>query len=149
MSSVYADGPGQTTERVGAHSATEERSIGDLISDVTTDLSILMRQELELAKAELKQTASKAGAGAGMFAGAAIAALLVLIFISTAAWWSIGEATGHGWSALIVAAVWAIIAAVLVTVGRSQLARAKGLPKTAETVKKIPDAIKGNEKENY
>lgn len=121
------------------------RSIGELIGEVTTDLSTLMRQELELAKAEIKQTATRAGAGAGMFAGAAIGALLVLIFLSTAAWWSIGNSTGRGWSALIVAGIWAIIAAVLGFVGRAQLAKARGIPRTTETVAKIPDALKGNE----
>lgn len=126
-----------------------ERSIGELISDVTSDLSTLMHQELELAKAEVKQTATRAGAGAGMFVGAAIGALLVLIFLSTAAWWSIGNSTGRGWSALIVAGIWAVIAAVLFIVGRSQLAKARGIPRTTETVKKIPDALKGNEGDTH
>jgi hypothetical protein len=56
-----------------------------------------MRQELELAKAELQLTATRAGKGAGMLGGAAIAGYFVLLFVSVALWWAIGAATGLGW----------------------------------------------------
>jgi hypothetical protein len=122
-----------------------DRSLGDLISEVTTDLSTLMRQELELAKAELQQTATRAGKGAGMLGGAAVAGYFVLLFVSIALWWAIGSATGLGWSAIIVAVIWGVIGAVLAAMGRQSLRSVRGLPKTADTVKKIPDALKGNE----
>jgi hypothetical protein len=128
-----------------AQQSAGDRSLGDLISEVTQDLSTLMRQELELAKAELQQSASRAGKGAGMLGGAAVAGYFVLLFLSVALWWAIGSATGLGWSALIVAVIWGIIAAVLYTTGRSSLKQVRGIPKTAGTVKKIPDALKGNE----
>ena len=120
-------------------------SIGELLSDITTDLSTLMRQEVELAKAEVKQSATRAGKGAGMLAGAGVAGHFVLLFISVAAWWGIGDSTGHGWSALIIAVIWAVIAAVLSMVGRKQLKTVQGVPRTTETVKKIPSAVAGNE----
>ena len=122
-----------------------DRSLGELISEVTGDLSTLMRQELELAKAEVQQSASRAGKGAGMLGGAAIAGYFVLLFLSIALWWALGAATGLGSSAVIVAVIWGIIAAVLYTMGRSSLKSVRGIPKTADTVKKIPDALKGNE----
>jgi hypothetical protein len=122
-----------------------DRSLGELISEVTTDLSTLMRQELELARAELQQSASRAGKGAGMLGGAAVAGYFVLLFVSIALWWAIGAATGLGWSAVIVAVIWGIIAAVLAAMGRKSLRDVRGLPKTADTVKRIPDALKGNE----
>lgn len=122
-----------------------DRSLGELISEVTGDLSTLMRQELELAKAELQQSASRAGKGAGMLGGAGIAGYFVLLFISIALWWAIGAATGLGWAAVIVAVIWAVIGAVLFVVGRNSLKSVRGIPKTADTVKKIPDALKGNE----
>jgi hypothetical protein len=128
--------PGQTAD---------DRSLGELISEVTGDLSTLMRQELELAKAELQQSASRAGKGAGMLGGAAVAGYFVLLFASLALWWAIGAATGLGWSALIVAIIWGVIAAVLTVVGRTSLRSVRGIPKTTGTVKKIPDALKGNE----
>jgi hypothetical protein len=123
----------------------ERPSIGELLSDVSSNLSDLMRQELELAKAELRQSAPRVGKGAGMLGGAGLAANLMLVFLSVAAWWGIGNATGRGWSGLIVAAVWAVIAAVLALVGRSEIKSATGLPRTTETVKRIPDALQGHE----
>jgi len=119
--------------------------LGDLIGEVTEDLSTLVRQELELAKAELQQSAARAGKGAGMLGGAAVAGYFVLLFASVALWWAIGAATGLGWSAVVVAVIWGIIGAVLATAGRKSLRSVRGLPKTADTVKKIPDALKGNE----
>jgi len=68
--------------------------LGDLIGEVTEDLSTLVRQELELAKAELQQSAARAGKGAGMLGGAAVAGYFVLLFASVALWWAIGAATG-------------------------------------------------------
>jgi hypothetical protein len=119
--------------------------LGDLIGEVTQDLSTLMRQELELAKAELQQSASRAGKGAGMLGGAAVAGYFVLLFASVALWWAIGSATGLGWSAVIVAIIWAVIGAVLYVAGRNSLKSVRGIPTTADTVKKIPEALKGNE----
>jgi len=123
----------------------EDRSIGEILSDVTTDLSTLMRQELELAKAELKQTATRAGTGAGLFGGAAVAGHMVLLFLSISLWWALGMLIGHGWSALIVAVIWGIVAAILAVRGRSEMSKVRGVPQTTETVSKIPDALKGNE----
>lgn len=120
-------------------------SVGDLLSDVSRDISTLMRQEVELAKVEIKESAVKAGKGAGMFAGAGVAAHMMLVFLSICLWWALGDHTGRGWAALIVAAIWAVIAAVLALRGRAELKTVSGLPQTADTVKKIPNAVKGNE----
>lgn len=137
---------GATASSVGqADTAGDRESIGELLSDITTDLSTLMRQEVELAKAEIKQSATRAGKGAGMLAGAGVAGHFVLLFVSIAAWWGIGDSIGHGWSALIVALIWAVITAVLSVVGRNQLKTVQGVPRTTETVKKIPSAVAGNE----
>jgi hypothetical protein len=120
-------------------------SAGEAFSEVAADLSTLMRQEVHLAKAELRQSATRAGRGAGMLAGAGVAGHLVLVFISVAAWWAIGDSTGHGWSALIVGAAWLIVSAVLALAGRREITAASGTPQTVQTVKQIPDAVKGNE----
>jgi Putative Actinobacterial Holin-X, holin superfamily III len=120
-------------------------SVGELFSGVAEDLSTLLRQEVELAKAELRESASRAGKGAGLLAGAGISGHMVLLFASVAAWWGIGDATGRGWAALIVAAIWLIIAAVLGLTGRREISAVSGVPQTAETVKQIPNAVRGNE----
>ena len=74
-------------------------------------------------------------------AGAAIGGYFVLLFLSIALWWSLGEAIGHGWSALVVTVIWAIIAAALAVLGRTALRKARGLPQTTDTVKNIPGAL--------
>lgn len=120
-------------------------SVGQLLGEISGDLSTLMRQEVELAKTEVRQSVSKASKGTGLLGGAAVAAHMVLLFLSVALWWALGTRIGRGWSALVVALIWALIAAVLAAVGRSQLKAVTGLPKTTQTAKRIPDALKGNE----
>ncbi len=120
-------------------------SVGEVFSEVAEDLSTLVRQEVQLAKAELRQSATRAGKGAGLLAGAGVGGHMVLLFASVAAWWGIGDATGRGWSALIVAAIWLVIAAILGLMGRREISAVPGIPQTTQTVKKIPDAVRGNE----
>ncbi len=120
-------------------------SIGELLSDVTKDLSLLMRQEVELAKAEVRESAQHAGKGAGLLGGAGVIAHLALVFASLAAWWGIGDATGRAWAGLIVAAFYLVLAGVLALLGRKNLQAVKGLPATTESVQRIPAAMKGEE----
>lgn len=132
----------------GAHDTYDKGevdSVGALIADVSADLSTLMQQEVALAKAELKQSATKAGAGAGLLGGAGVAAHFVLLFLSIALWWALGDLMGLGWSAVVVALIWAAIAAVLAVLGRKRLKDVEGMPRTVETAKQVPDALKGNE----
>jgi hypothetical protein len=107
-------------------------------------MSILMRQEVELAKVELRQSAARAGKGAGMLAGASVAGHFVLLFLSLALWWALGTLMGLGWSAAVVALIWGIVAAVLATTGRKELKAIKGLPQTSETLQEIPPTLKPN-----
>lgn len=126
----------------------KDPTIGELVGEVSRDLSTLVRQEIELAKAEAKQSAQRAGKGAGMFGGAGVAGHMVLLFLSLALWWALGTVMGLGWSGLVVAAVWGVIAAVLALRGRKELQSVEGLPQTADSVKKIPDALRGHEERN-
>ncbi|MDQ0771251.1 prepilin signal peptidase PulO-like enzyme (type II secretory pathway) [Pseudarthrobacter defluvii] len=128
-----------------AHVKADNASLGELLGDVTRDLSTLMRKEVELAKAELKQSTSRAGKGAGMLAGAGVGGHFVLLFLSLALMWALGAIMPLGWSALIVAVIWAIIAAVLASIGRKELKQIKGLPQTGETLSEIPPTLKPGE----
>jgi len=119
-------------------------SIGQLLSEISEDMSTLMRQELDLAKAELRQEASKAGKAAGMLGGAAFAGYMVLLFLSLALWWGLSNSMDQGWAALIVAVIWVIIGAVLYALGRSRMRELRGLPQTAATVKEMPNTLKGH-----
>ncbi|MET8995994.1 phage holin family protein [Amycolatopsis sp. NPDC004169] len=121
-----------------------DSSVGELMSNVMKDLSALVRQEVELAKAETKAEASKAAKGAGMFGGAGFAGYMVLLFLSVALWQGLENVMDGGWAALIVAAVWAIAGAVLYATGRSEFRRINPKPeRTVETLQQVPDALKG------
>jgi hypothetical protein len=123
----------------------DDRSVGELIAAVSQDFSTLMRQEVELAKAEVRESASRAGAGAGLLTGAGVAGHMVLLFLSIAAWWGIAQWIGQAWSGVVLAVIWAIVALILYSSGRSKLKQVQGLPRTVETTKQIPDALAGNE----
>jgi hypothetical protein len=116
--------------------AEASRPLSELVGDVTRDLSTLVRQEIDLAKAEIRQEAVKGGKAAGMLGGAGFAAFLFLLFGSLAVMWGLGAVMPLGWAALIVAAVWAIVGAVLFALGRSRLRSVDPTPhRTVETVK--------------
>jgi hypothetical protein len=122
-----------------------DTSLGDLLGEVTRDVSTLMRQEVELAKAEVRQSATRAGKGAGLLGGAGYAGHLTVLFLSFAAWWGLGHVIDIAWAALIIAVIWAIVAAVLFVMGRKEIKTIQGAPKTVDTLKQIPDALKRNE----
>lgn len=121
-----------------------DASVGELFSEVAQDLSTLMRQELALAKAEVKEEAVKASRAAGMFGAAGFAGYMVLLFASIAAWWGLAAVMATGWAALIVTAIWAVIGAVLFLVGRQRMREVNPKPeRTTETVKELPGTLKG------
>ncbi|HEY0937197.1 MAG TPA: phage holin family protein [Trebonia sp.] len=129
------------------HGATSQdisnTSVGEMIGHVAQDLSLLMRQELELAKAEIKQEVSKTGKAAGMLGGAGFAGYMVLLFASIALWWGLSNVMDQGWAALIVTGIWAVIGAVLFVIGRNRLKQVNPKPeRTVETVKELPDTLK-------
>ena len=115
---------------------TTDASLGELVATATRDLSSLMRQEMELAKVEIKREVAAAGKGAGMFGGAGFAGLFALIFLSISAAYgisSLGVPLGCGFFA--VGAVYLILAAVLALKGKKNLSQVGPPEKTIETLK--------------
>ncbi|MGX6606107.1 phage holin family protein [Micromonosporaceae bacterium Da 78-11] len=120
-----------------------DTSIGELIGNISDDLSQLFRQEVELAKAELKAEAGKAGKAAGMLGGAGFAGYLAVVLLSFAAVFGLAAVMPIGWAALIVAVVWGIIGAVLYTTGRKQLKTIDPVPhRTVDTLKEDAQWLK-------
>jgi fatty acid desaturase len=110
--------------------------VGELVTDVARDLSTLLRKEIELVKVETRQEIATAAKAGGAFGGAGIAGWLTVIFLSLAAMFGLGAFLALGWAALIVAAVWGVLAAVLALVGRRTLKSFRPIPvHTIETVK--------------
>ncbi len=131
---------------VGADAGTDVSgtSVGDLIGNVTRDLSTLMRQELALARAELKQEAAKTGKAAGTLSAAGVAAFFVVLFLSIALWAGLSNVMDAGWAGLLVAVLWAIVAGVLYVTGRAKLREVRPKPeRTVDTLSSVPDALRG------
>jgi len=114
-----------------------ERGVGELVKDLAGQTSTLVRQEIQLAQAELTTKGKLAGRGAGMLAGAAVAGLLALIALTAVLIAALDTAMPLWLAALIVTLLWAAIAGVLAARGRKELQHATPpVPEqTVETVK--------------
>ncbi len=121
-----------------------ERTLGQLVSDATADLSSILRGEIELAKVEVKNDAVNAGKGAGMFIGAAVLGLYAFGLLLLGAVWGLAQAGLGLWACfLIVAAVLLIIAAVLGLIGKRNVDKVQGKPARAiDNAQKTVAAIK-------
>jgi len=118
-------------------------SIGEIISDISGGLSQLFRQEVELAKVEIRAEAAKAGKAAGMFGGAGVAGLLTAIMLSLALAYGLGNVMDLGWASLIVGVLWAVVAAVLAVAGRNKARTVSAVPRqTVETLKEDAQWLK-------
>ncbi|MBN2622019.1 MAG: phage holin family protein [Acidimicrobiales bacterium] len=113
-----------------------EASLGELIKRLTTEMSDLVRGEMELARTELKEEATKAGKAGGMFAGAGYAAALAGLLLAFAAAWGLAEVIPEGFAFLVVGVVVGLVAAVLALAGRSKMRQVNPVPeRTIETLK--------------
>jgi uncharacterized membrane protein YqjE len=133
--------PNYSTAMAGEHPdlATEPKrsgdSLSDLLSELTSELSTLFRQEIELAKTEAQEQATIAGKAGAMFGGAALAAWLALVLLSLAAAWLLDDALNRALSFAIVGVLWAIAAFVLQRSARNKLSALRGLSNTKQTIK--------------
>jgi hypothetical protein len=116
--------------------SSDPRGLGEIVSDVTQDLSTLIHQEMALAKTEMKQEIAKAGKGAGLLGGAGLAGYFLLLFLSATLMFGLDEAMPLWVAALIVAVVWGVAAAVLALIGKKKIDEANPqLPTTQQTLK--------------
>lgn len=114
----------------------EGRSLGEVVGALTTDLSTLFKQELDLAKAELKEEMGRAGKGAGLLGGAAVSGLLLLVFASLTVVFLLDNWMPIELAALIVTALWSVAAAVMALTGRGAIKESNPqLPRTQQTLK--------------
>lgn len=114
-----------------------ERSLGELVGEIGEDLSKLFRQELELAKTEMREEAGKAGKAAGMLGGAGFAGAMAAVLLSLALVFALANVMDAGWAALIVGVLWAIAGAVLFSTGRTRMRQVS--PKPQETVETLKE----------
>jgi putative superfamily III holin-X len=127
--------------------ATEtDRSIGTIIKGLMENISTLFRSEIALLKWELKDTLSKVGTGAGMFAGAAFVALFGVAFLFVTIMLVLVRLGVPAWlSALIVTVVLFAVAAVLAIIGKKKFAQAQFVPKeSVDQIKSDIETIKSD-----
>lgn len=116
-------------------SVDEEASLGELVSTATRDLSALLRQEVELAKLEIRRDVVSAGKGAGGLGAAGLAGLLGLLFLSIAAAYALGRVVPLGAGFLIVGGCYLLVAAVAALIGMRSLHKVGPPTCTLETLK--------------
>lgn len=106
------------------HNELRDRPFGELLKQLSQETTTLVRQELDLAKAEMAEKGKQAGMGAGMLGGAGLAGLLALIALTMCLIFALDTAM-RGWlAALVVTAVWALIAGVLALTGKNKVQEA-------------------------
>lgn len=110
--------------------ATSDRSVAELVKQLSDQTTALVRQEVELAKAELTEKGKKAGLGAGMFGGAGLVGLYSLGALTACVILALGTAMDGWLAALIVAAGYGLVAGVLALLGKSKVQQ--GVPPVPE-----------------
>lgn len=115
--------------------ATPEPTLGELVSGMTADFGTLVRKELELAKAEVREEAKASGKAAGMFGAAGLAGHMALLFLSLALAWGLTEIMPEGFAFLLVGLLYAAVAYVAVTQAKQRMREVRPPEQTIETVK--------------
>lgn len=103
--------------------AEPDKSLGQLVGDLTHEFSTLVSTHIDLAKAELRQDAKAAGRASAMLGAGAIGALLAITMLSVAFGWALAETMAPGWAFLIVGLLWAVVAGALLLAGKKRLAQ--------------------------
>ncbi len=132
-----APGAAPATDYARGEPNVDDRSLGEIVSKISNDLSRLMRQELQLAKVETTQEAKKAGLAAGMLGGAALAGWMTALFVSMTVMWALSHVMDLAWAALIVTVIWAVIGAALFMTGRKKMAQVN--PKPEQTIETLQE----------
>ncbi len=135
--------------RNGEDSAMSDRSLADLVRQLSDQTATLVRQELDLAKAELVVKGKQAGLGAGILGGAGVFGLYAVGALTACVILALGTAMDGWLAALIVAVIYGAIAGVLALTGRNKVQ--KGVPpvpgQTVESVKEDVEWTKRRAKE--
>ena len=121
----------------------EERPLGELFSDLTAQVQTLVRKEMELARAELKEQIGQATKGVAAFAVGGVVGLIAAILLAFAAAWGLAEVLPIGLAFLIVGVVLLVVAGVAFLQGKAKLAKVKPMPEqTMQTVKQDVETAK-------
>jgi len=117
-----------------------DRPLGEVASELTRDLSLLVRQEMELAKAEMKEKGQVAAPGLGMIGGAGVAGLMAAGALTAFLILTLSIVLPDWSSALIVGAVLAVVTYVLVKQGKERVQKA-GAPVPEQTIETVKEDV--------
>jgi uncharacterized membrane protein YqjE len=124
----------------GSGSALSDRSVPELLRELSDQTATLVRHELDLAKVEMTEKGKQAGIGAGMFGAAGVVGLYALGALTAAVILALSLAMSGWLAALIVAVVYGAVAGVLALTGRNRVQR--GVPPTPEqTVQTVKEDV--------
>jgi hypothetical protein len=138
----YGDQWGSSPSATGAD---EERPLGDLVSDLTRSMQTLVKKEVELAKVEIKEQASRAGKGGAMMAAAGVTGFVALLLVSWAAAWGLAEGIPTWLAFLAIGLLYGVIAALLALTGKKTLQSVNPVPReTVQTLKEDVDTAKSS-----
>jgi membrane protein len=132
---------GSTASPNGRAEQLRQRPTGELVKDLSTQVSTLVRQELELAKVELTAKGKQAGIGASMFGGAGVFALYGVGAVVACAILALSTAVAGWLAALIVAVVLFAVAGVLALMGKARARRAAP-PMPEQTVETLKEDVR-------
>jgi len=131
-----SEGMGPGTVDLSREPKQPDMSLGELFSEMTTDISTLMRKEIELAKVETKEEVQKAGKAAGLLGGAAVSGYFALLFVSLALAWVLDNFIWRELAFLIVGVLYGVAAAILAKNGQKKMKEVNPVPEqTIETLK--------------
>ena len=118
-----------------------ERPLGELVKQLATETSTLVKQEIDLAKAEMTEKGKKAGKGAGIFGAAGIIGFLALSALTACLIALLATALDHVWlAALIVALVYGAVAGVLALTGKKEVQEATP-PAPEQTIETLKEDV--------
>jgi uncharacterized membrane protein YqjE len=129
-----------STQQPGSNSDPRDHSIGELVKDLATETSTLVRQEIDLAKAEMTDRGKRAGKGVGMLAAGGVVALLALGALTACFITALDDAMPTWLAALIVTVVYAAIAGALMATGRKQV-REAAPPVPEQTIESVKEDV--------
>ena len=122
-----------------------DKSLGDLFGELTSQFSNLVRDEVELAKVELKAEAKTAGKAGGMLAGAAVMAILAIVLLSFAIAWALAEVMPAGAAFAVVGVAFLVIAGILGLIGKKKIEDIN--PKPEQTIETIKEDVQWAKKQ--
>jgi uncharacterized membrane protein YqjE len=129
-----------SAQEPGANGDPREHSIGELVKELATETSTLVRQELDLAKAEMADRGKRAGKGAGMLGAGAVVGLLALGALTACVIAALDKAMATWLAALIVTVVYLAIAGALFMNGRKQI-REAAPPVPEQTIDSVKEDV--------